>query len=239
MANFKCRLTASHSRRWDIRLLRNARLNSKSVPLSVSFHGNRLGSVHLHSTISPQAQQSCPALVLQAPLIREATPPGTYFRPVWTMGEKYCQKVRTAPALIRLRACALAAPFKPDITVHALFHGPEVEGKCRGACRALLNAGSSCRCRRPRLVQRPSKAAMSASAVYVLDLKGKVLKGSPASALPGNQWALALSGPTLLLGNWPTSPARASGRRGSLTCQPCPVARKWAVVFFPRVPPHC
>lgn len=54
---------------------------------------------------------------------------------------------------------------------------------------------------------------MSASAVYVLDLKGKVLKGSPPSALPGNQRALALSGPTLLLGNWPTSRARASSRR--------------------------
>ncbi|MEJ1287862.1 adaptor-related protein complex AP-1 mu subunit 1 [Cricetulus griseus] len=64
---------------------------------------------------------------------------------------------------------------KPDITVRALLHGPEVEGKCRGARRALLNAGSSCRCRRPRLLPRPSKDAMSASAVYVLDLKGKVL----------------------------------------------------------------
>lgn len=113
-----------------------------------------------------------------------------------------------------------------------------MEGKCLGERRALLNARSSCRCRRPRLLPRPSKAAMSASAVYVLDLKGKVLKGSPPSALPGNQRALALSGPTLLLGNWPTSPARASGRRGSLTCQPYPVARKWAVVFS-RVPPHC
>ncbi|KAH0503913.1 AP-1 complex subunit mu-1 [Microtus ochrogaster] len=48
-------------------------------------------------------------------------------------------------------------------------------GKCRGARRALLNAGSSCRCRCPRLLPRPFKAAMSASAVYVLDLKGKVL----------------------------------------------------------------
>lgn len=155
------------------------------------------------------------------------------------MGEKYSQKVRTALAPIPLCACAFAAPFRPDITVHALFHGPEVEGKCRGVLRTLLNAGSSCRCRRPRLLPRPYKAAMSASAVYVLDLKGKVLNGSPPSALPSNQRALALSGPTLLLGNWPTSPARASGRRGSLTCQPCPVARKRAVVFFPRVPPHC
>lgn len=111
-----------------------------------------------------------------------------------------------------------------------------MEGKCRGARRALLNAGSSCRCRRPRLLPRPSKAAMSASAVYVLDLKGKVLKGSPPSTLPGNSGALALSGPTLLLGNRPAGPAWASGRRGSLSCRPALLLGdgRWSL----RVPPR-
>lgn len=76
---------------------------------------------------------------------------------------------------------------------------------------------------------------MSASAVYVLDLKGKVLKGSPPSVLPGNQRGSRLSGPTLLLGNWLTSSARAFGQAG----QPRPVARKREVVFSPRGPPYC
>lgn len=77
---------------------------------------------------------------------------------------------------------------------------------------------------------------MSASAVYVLDLKGKVLKGSPPSPLPGNSGALALSGPTLLLGNWTASSARASGRRGSLACRSALLLGngRWSL----RVPPH-
>lgn len=76
---------------------------------------------------------------------------------------------------------------------------------------------------------------MSASAVYVLDLKGKVLKDSPPSPLPGNSGALALSGPTLLLGNWTACSARVR-QAGQPRLPVRPVARKRPVVFARPAP---
>lgn len=62
------------------------------------------------------------------------------------------------------------------------------------------------------------------------------IEGLSTLRVARQQRGLALPGPTLLLGNWPSNPARALGRRGSLTCGPCPVARKRPVVFESPAP---
>lgn len=74
---------------------------------------------------------------------------------------------------------------------------------CRGRRPALLNAWQS----PPSLpLPRPPAATMSASAVYVLDLKGKVMKAPHPPCCQATGGGLRPRGPTLLLGNRLMSP---------------------------------
>lgn len=83
---------------------------------------------------------------------------------------------RTTPAHIEHCACAFLVA--PPPTGH---NGPRAACPDRKWSRTVVGSawlystpGSSCRRRRPRPLPRLPAAAMSASAVYVLDLKGKV-----------------------------------------------------------------
>lgn len=91
-----------------------------------------------------------------------------------------------------------------------------MERNCRGARLALLNARQSLPLQPPSALPRPPAVAMSASAVYVLDLKGKVLKAPHPPRCQATSGALVPRGPTLLLGNRPVSPTLA-WRSGGLT----------------------
>lgn len=103
--------------------------------------------------------------------------------------------------------------FRPDITVRARLRGPEVEANRRGACLALPNAWQFPPSPPPPRPLPPwpllglPAAAMSASAVYVLDLKGKVRRAPhpPRCQATGGDLALG-ENPTLLLGNRPMGP---------------------------------